>query len=78
MIYECSGGWISALGLVGGLVAAAANSGQKNQKRQEEMNNSTLDELINDHKHDYRVRLKEIEAARFRGRRPRLNRAALV
>ena len=49
--------------LIGGIIAAAANPAKKNQRRQEEMDNSALDQLINDHKHNFRVRIDEIEAA---------------
>jgi hypothetical protein len=50
-------------GLIGALFVAAANPAQKNQKRREELDNSSLDDLIDDHKHNFRVGVWEIDKA---------------
>lgn len=48
-------------GLLGALIAALANPARKNQKRQEEMNNASLEDLIGDHKHNFRASIDDME-----------------
>ena len=59
-IYAGSGGEVSAavgaqFGLLGGLIAAAANPKRKNEQRQQQLDSAGLDKLIADHKHNFRA-----------------------
>lgn len=50
-------------GLVGGLVAAAMNPARKNSHRSEELDAKPLSESRDDHKHNFALRLDEIDEA---------------
>jgi hypothetical protein len=50
-------------GLVGGLLAAAASPARKNAARQEELDTKSLEELREDHKHNFAVPLDDVEEA---------------
>jgi hypothetical protein len=52
-------------GLLGALIAAALNHAKKNQQRQEELNSFTLDQLMNNHKHNFRIAIRELLDARL-------------
>jgi hypothetical protein len=64
-IYVGSGGETSAavasqFGLVGALIAAAANPAQKIQHRQQQLDSTALEQLIVDHKHNFRAPAAEL------------------
>lgn len=64
-VYAGSPGEVSVaaaahFGLLGGLIAAAANPARKNQERQEKLNTSSLEELLDDHKHNFRASAEEL------------------
>ncbi|HJZ57568.1 MAG TPA: hypothetical protein VKE74_21545 [Gemmataceae bacterium] len=50
-------------GLIGGLIAAAVNPTKKNTTRKKELDTTTLEELRDDHKHNFALRFEEIEEA---------------
>jgi hypothetical protein len=50
-------------GLIGGLLAAATSPGKKNASRKEELDTRPLAELRADHKHNFAVRVEDIEDA---------------
>jgi hypothetical protein len=59
-IYAGSGGELSAaagaqFGLLGGLLAAATSPAKKNRERQQRLDGAQLDELVADHKHNFRA-----------------------
>src|SRR5262245_43426524 len=57
-------GRVSAyLGWVGLALNPATVPTKKNASRQEELNNSSLDALINDHKHNFRINIADVEDA---------------
>lgn len=50
-------------GLIGGLLAVAANPAKKNARRAEELDAKPLEELRDDHKHNFSVHVHDIEEA---------------
>jgi hypothetical protein len=50
-------------GLLGGLLAAATSPGKKNASRKEELDTRPLAELRADHKHNFAVRVEDVEDA---------------
>src|SRR5262249_14753088 len=50
-------------GVLGGLLAAGTSPGKKNASRREELNTKPLAELRADHKHNFAVRVEDIEEA---------------
>lgn len=50
-------------GLIGGLLAAAASPAKKNALRGDELDNTPLDELRDDHKHNFAIDVEDIDEA---------------
>jgi hypothetical protein len=66
-IYVGSGGEMSAglrhHGLLGALLAAAFDPTKKNNERKSQLDQADLDELLDDHKHNFRVSADEVQEA---------------
>lgn len=52
-------------GLIGGLIAAATNPAKKNLSRKAVLDNSNPEQLLGDHKYNFRIRTEELRDARL-------------